>query len=369
MYKINKEKNKLTPLKARKFGDLNFREREHLQEWIADRPEVLEELLIIQKEFDGFDQTNERLDLLALDKEGDLVIIENKLDDSGKDVVWQALKYTSYCSTLRTEDILRIYQKYLDANEPGTNAKEKILEFLNREDDISLQLNTGDQKIFLVANDFRPEVTSTVLWLIDHKVRIRCFTAIPYSHEEDLFLQVNQIIPPPGTEEFMIHLKEKKDEEKGISEKAAATNALLVEFWASLKKNLNEHNITLIDRVTPKSEWNIGSYSGQGRYNYCIGRGSIRVELYFGNDKDKSIFDAISQYREEVDSRLPNKLLWDRKEGKKASRVALEIAPEEYIKFDGDFYEKTNWNDYIDWFRIHMEKFYHVINPYWEKIK
>jgi hypothetical protein len=27
-----------------------------------------EELLIIQKEFDGFEDTNERLDLLALDK-------------------------------------------------------------------------------------------------------------------------------------------------------------------------------------------------------------------------------------------------------------------------------------------------------------
>ncbi len=64
-------------------------------------PESLgEELLIIQKEFDGFDETRERLDLLALDKQGSLVVIENKLDDSGRDVVWQALKYASYCSSL-----------------------------------------------------------------------------------------------------------------------------------------------------------------------------------------------------------------------------------------------------------------------------
>jgi len=38
--------------------------------------------LIIQKEFDGFNDTRERLDLLALDKEGNIVIIENKLDDT-----------------------------------------------------------------------------------------------------------------------------------------------------------------------------------------------------------------------------------------------------------------------------------------------
>jgi len=35
------------------------------------------------------------LDLLAIDEEGSLVVIENKLDDSGKDVVWQGLKYAS----------------------------------------------------------------------------------------------------------------------------------------------------------------------------------------------------------------------------------------------------------------------------------
>ena len=63
-----------------------------MQEWIAKCPECLgEELLIIQKAFDGFDETKERLNLLALDKQGGLVVIENKLDDSGKDVVWLAL--------------------------------------------------------------------------------------------------------------------------------------------------------------------------------------------------------------------------------------------------------------------------------------
>jgi RecB family endonuclease NucS len=43
--------------------------------------------LIIQKEFAGFGDTKERLDLLALDKKGKLVVIENKLDDSGRDAV------------------------------------------------------------------------------------------------------------------------------------------------------------------------------------------------------------------------------------------------------------------------------------------
>lgn len=72
---------------------MGFREGEHFLEWISNNAESLgEELLIIQKEFSGFSDTNERLDLLVLDKQGNLVIIENKLDDSGRDVTWQAIK-------------------------------------------------------------------------------------------------------------------------------------------------------------------------------------------------------------------------------------------------------------------------------------
>lgn len=73
---------------------------------ICKSTDILEErMLIIQKEFSGFDDTKERLDLLAIDENGSLVIIENKLDDSGRDVVWQSLKYASYCSSLTKSDI------------------------------------------------------------------------------------------------------------------------------------------------------------------------------------------------------------------------------------------------------------------------
>jgi RecB family endonuclease NucS len=85
MFQVNLSENRLRKLDEKRFSDLNLREREHLQEWLANQPDALgEELLIIQKEFDGFADTRERLDLLALDKDGFLVVIENKLDDSGR---------------------------------------------------------------------------------------------------------------------------------------------------------------------------------------------------------------------------------------------------------------------------------------------
>ena len=41
MYRINKSDNNITKLEQRLFSDLGFREREHLQEWIAKNPDVL----------------------------------------------------------------------------------------------------------------------------------------------------------------------------------------------------------------------------------------------------------------------------------------------------------------------------------------
>jgi len=114
MYLIDKKNNRLSKIEEKTFLELGFKEKEHLQEWLANEPAVFgEDLLIIQKEFDGFSDTKERLDLLALDKDGNLVIIENKLDDSGRDVTWQALKYASYCSSLSKEEIRVIFQDYL----------------------------------------------------------------------------------------------------------------------------------------------------------------------------------------------------------------------------------------------------------------
>ncbi len=71
MFVIDKTTNRIEKVKEKSFSELGFKEREHLQEWIVNNPQSLEEkeerkLLIIQKEFDGFDDTREKLDLLAL---------------------------------------------------------------------------------------------------------------------------------------------------------------------------------------------------------------------------------------------------------------------------------------------------------------
>lgn len=371
MYKIDMSANTVVKIEQRLFRDLNIREREHLQEWIAKNPDMLgEPLLIIQKEFDGFNDTNERLDLLALDKQGNLVIIENKLDDTGRDVVWQALKYTSYCSTLTTEQIITLYQKYLDKWFLGEDAKQNLLDFLEIGED-NLLLNSNDQRILFVANHYRKEVTSTVLWLLQHNIQIQCFRATPYSSGNDVFLQMEQIIPVPEIKEYMIEIKEKQDDEQKKSKKAEESKARVLRFWKILKTNLAEKSIDYLDRVSAKPNYDIGFWKGAGYYAFCIGRKSFRVELYISQDADKEYFDTMKRYEEEINRAFNGTLIWERLDNKIASRIKYEMSAEEIqlLETKGTFEDETYWDDVIQWYCEAMPRFYQAINPVWEKVQ
>ncbi len=124
MYKINKAAKELIEIKPTTFKEIEALERQDIQQWIKSEAEngILDEpLLIIQEEFSDWNKSEERLDLLALDKEKRLVIIENKRDDSGKNVTLQSIKYASYCATIKTSDIIQIYQEYLNKNEANND--------------------------------------------------------------------------------------------------------------------------------------------------------------------------------------------------------------------------------------------------------
>ena len=346
MYRINKETNTIQKLEQRKFSDLGFRERDHLQEWLAKYPEALgESLLIIQKEFNGFDDTNERLDLLALDKEGNLVVIENKLDDSGRDVTWQALKYVSYCSTLTKAQILDIYQKYIDKHEDVGDARSKIVEFLEEEDFDSLILNKGtNQRIIFVANNYRKEVTSTVLWLLEQQIQIQCFKATPYSMGEELFLQVEQIIPTPEAKEFMISINAKEQESKNSESELKNRHHIRFEFWKHLLEQAKQSKSDLFNNISPSKDHWISAGSGMRGvpYNFIFLKQAGRIELYISRsntDENKYVFDELFKMKDSIEASFGDVLEWERMDDKKASRVKYEKP------FDG--YNKEAWNEMI----------------------
>lgn len=356
MYIINKNINRIEKVNEKTFSELGFKERENLQEWLANNPSSLgEDLLIIQKEFAGFNATKERLDLLALDKQGNLVIIENKLDDTGRDVTWQILKYASYCSSLNRSQIISIYEDYLNKIGDGKTAEERISEFYEGVDIEEISLNKGStQRLILVSGSFRKEVTSTVLWLINYNLRIQCFKITPYQHSDKLFLNVEQIIPMKEAEEYSIRMAEKTQEDITSQEELKSRHIIRKEFWSRLLKDLNS-KCTLFQNISPSIYNWIGAGSGVRGigYNFSISKKYIRVELYIDRgdqEENNQVFNKLLQMKEMIEEAFGNKLEWKKLNDKRACRIKFENT--EY-----NIFEKEHWDEMIKFLSDGMVEF------------
>ncbi|MBB1506162.1 DUF4268 domain-containing protein [Vibrio alginolyticus] len=365
MFTVNHQTNRISPVKTKKFSELGFTERKHLQEWLAHEPSALgEELLIVQKEFDGFDDTRERLDLLALDKDGNLVIIENKLDDSGRDVVWQALKYASYCASLTKAQIVEIYQQYLDRYEPVTgevdllnapaSASARICEFLDAPDLDELKLNLGNsQRIMLVAANFRKEVTSTALWLLGQGISIACFKITPYSLGEQLLINIDQIIPTPEAKELMIGINAKEAEEKTTEVVLKNRHTVRREYWERALEAFQKSSCQLYNNISPsKDHWlSAGSGLSGCPYNLIFLQKELRVELWISRgvtEENKYLFDLLSQSKQDIEHTFGAELEWMRLDEKKSCRIQFST------KADG--FNKETWPQAVAWHLEQMTK-------------
>ncbi|MXZ48688.1 MAG: DUF4268 domain-containing protein [Candidatus Dadabacteria bacterium] len=353
MFQIDRISNRIIPLQAKGFGELGFTERKNLQEWLAHRPDALgEELLIIQKEFDGFAETRERLDLLALDKNGNLVVIENKLDDSGKDVVWQALKYASYCANLTKLQIVEIFRQYLKEDD---NAEDLICEFLEASDIDEVKINIGNsQRLMFVAANFPKEVTNTALWLLGQGISIQCFRAKPYVFGEQLLLSIDQIIPTPEAKEFMIIMKTKEEEEKSTEALRKDRHVIRLEFWKKALESFRISECKLYNNLSPGEDHWLSAGSGVSSCPFVLifGKKEVRVELSLmrSNAKENDfLFSELKDQQAEIEGSFGKKLIWNHKEGRKASRIQFRKL------FDG--YNRDNWPEMIQWLVSNMTLF------------
>ena len=369
MYKVDTPTNSLHSLQEVSFSSLGYTERYHLQEWLAKNPQALtrdndDELLIIQKEFAGFDDTKERLDLLAIDKQRNLVIIENKLDDSGRDVVWQALKYAGYCANLRKEQILDIFQLYLDKYEPEEirPAAEVMAEFLECESLDEVQINQSrTQRVMMVAASFRKEVTNTALWLMQFGLRVQCFKVKPYKFNDDVFVDIRQVIPTPEAESFMIGMAQKEAEEQSTSGELKTRHYLRKAFWTKALERLKASQCTLYNNISPSADHWLSAGSGISAvsYNLIFSKKEIRVELWIAKSSAESntfAFNWLYERKTIIEHSFGHELKWEPLPGKKSCRISF-ATPATSL-------DESNWPAMIDWLLVNLTAFEKALDPF-----
>lgn len=369
MFVINPATNSIQSLTRRTFSELGFKERTNLQEWIAKNPESLgEKLLIIQKEFSGFSETNERLDLLALDKEGNLVVIENKLDDSGKDVTWQALKYAAYCSTLNKDQIEEIFQAYLNSSGSDRAASQVLEDFFDETPYHEISINkSSKQRIIMIAANFRKEVTSTVLWLMNFKIRLQCFKATPFELNGQYFLTLDQIIPTKDAQDYVISMTNKAQEELSTEEEVKNRHRVRLKFWSAFLREIKGKSNLYQNSSPVKDYWLVAGGTGITYISYqlVITKSDASVQLNFGRssqEENKLLFDALAVHTKEIETTFGAELMWERMDDKKSSRVA-------FYKGGMNYFNEDEWPAIIAFQIEYINRLEKAVRPFLSEIK
>lgn len=177
LFDIDRDTKRVTEIRPTTFPALRLWERQDLEAWVTSAPELAGgDFVVVTSEYAGFDRTNERLDVLGIvpteSGHGRLVVVELKRDGTSTTVDLQAIKYAAYVAAAQFGDVVDMYAAHHRL--PREEARDELLKLLGGSEDEPPVID-DTPRVVLVASDFRAEVTTTVLWLIDNfEMDIRC---------------------------------------------------------------------------------------------------------------------------------------------------------------------------------------------------
>ena len=211
LYKV--DSNSLEKLPPTTFKAEKILERENLQEMFRENIEaIVPDSMVLAEEYGSWEGSRRRIDLLCLDKNARLIIVELKRTEDGGRMDLQAVRYAAMISTMSFTNAVQAHRSYLEAHGVNEDAETRILEFLEwdeQQDDFGEEVS-----IVLVSADFSQELMSSVMWLSQHDIDIRCIAIKPYMHNKDVLIDIEQRFPLPEARDYQVRIKDKAREER-----------------------------------------------------------------------------------------------------------------------------------------------------------
>lgn len=212
IYRIEDEQ--IVPVEPTTFEEQGLKERSDLQALLKSQIDVISpDTWVVAEEFSDWEDSRLRIDLLGIDKDANLVVIELKRTESGGHMELQAIRYAAMISTLTFDHLVTIYEEYLSRNDAEKDARDGLLEFLDWEDPREEEFGQK-VRIVLASAEFSKELTTSVLWLNDQGLDIRCVRMAPCDNDGQILLDVQTVIPIPEAEGYQVGIREKRQREQ-----------------------------------------------------------------------------------------------------------------------------------------------------------
>ena len=125
------QSDRIVQLKETGFRDAGLSERYDLQRLLREQIEVIaSDVLIIAEEFGEWEESKRRIDLLGVDRDGNLVVFELKRTEDGGFMDLQAIRYAAMVSTMTFERAIQVYEESLRKLGSDKDATSELLDFL-----------------------------------------------------------------------------------------------------------------------------------------------------------------------------------------------------------------------------------------------
>ena len=194
---------------------------------------------------------------------------------------------------------------------------------------------------------FRREITSTVLWLLNYRLRIQCFKVTPYVVNAARYVNFEQIIPVKDIEDYIITMADKSQSDAASQENEQHRYRIRRAFWNQYISVANRR-IEIYKNVSPsKDNWISGATGiAATGFNSVITKSHVRVEVYMSRGvaaENKLLFDVLFKQKDQIEDTFGDRLLWERLEEKKACRIS-------YRHEGVNYFEEDNWpkmNDFM----------------------
>ncbi|WP_156950893.1 MULTISPECIES: DUF4268 domain-containing protein [Bradyrhizobium] len=212
-----------------------------------------------------------------------------------------------------------------------------VCQAIHAEDYDEIVLDKGStQRIMLIVANFRKEVTSTILWLLNFKLRIQCFRVRPWSSGSDISLAVDQIIPTKDIEEFMIGLASKSLDEVEAATEEKHRYRMRPQFWAELLRAASQKSPRFAN-ISPNHFHYVSAGSGGVAFRSTLLLRNPTAAFsctLIGVRRVKIRQCSTNCLKAQVEATFGGPLIWERLDNKRASRIQTEEA--------GDFFDETD---------------------------
>jgi hypothetical protein len=302
LHRIEKAGNHLQLIEASSFVAEEWLERKDLQPLLRENPAAIDDdLLIIGEEFNNWDESLRRIDLSGLDTDGNTVVIELKRQDEGAHMELQAIRYAAMVSIMDFDAVAQSYESLLEKQgKERASARESIKEFLGAESDDEITI-TNTPRIILVAPSFSREITTTVLWLNDRGLDIRCIKANLYNLGNELYLNTEQIIPLPSAADYQVKVREKtiKAERKASNKQERSLKILVSRGYLKEGTRLYFMQLPRVGLNIPNDKAKYATYVGNQKVRwdydkqpYSLSSLCKRLCIVFGGDNKAGPFQG-----------------------------------------------------------------------------